>query len=187
MTGEEWTKGIEHEAQCVDDPIWAAQARQLARRQRFWASAGRVALAVILVQAVFILGNAVTKQQALISTQTRPWFTTEATWWVFSLSIMALTFLGVGIVTGLFRISPRLGVPVALAFPLSQIINDVLVHRPGSPLKAHDLNSHLVLADFNPWMTHTWFWVQAVVIGFSIWVGIRLVTRWRATRTLARA
>jgi hypothetical protein len=191
MTGEEWTQGIEHEAQSVDDPIWAAQARQLARRQRFWASAGRVALAVVLVEAILLLLNALTVQQGLSAMQSRPWFTTQVAWSAFSGLVMAIAFLCVGIIMGLCKISPRLGVPVALAFPLFQIVNGALVPRPGkpfpgSPLEAADLYPRIGWADLGPFMVNPWFWLQVAIISLSIWAGIRLVTRWRAPRTLAR-
>ncbi|ANE43406.1 hypothetical protein [Deinococcus puniceus] len=192
MNGEDWTTGIEHEAQSVNDPVWAAQARQLARRQRFWASAGRVALAVLVVEAVLLLLNALTVQQGLSAMQSRPWFTTEVAWSVFSGLVMVIAFLCVGVILGLSRVSPRLSVPLAVAFPLFQIINGALVPRPGkpfpgSPLEAADLYPRPSWTDLGPWMAHPWFWIQVVIISLSIWAGIRLVTRWRATRTLALA
>ncbi|UQN08198.1 hypothetical protein [Deinococcus sp. QL22] len=191
MKGEDWTTGIEHEAQSVDDPVWAAQARHLARRQRFWVSTGRVALAVVVLEAAVLLLNAVQVQQNLNSMLSRPWFTTEAAWWAYAVSLVGLAYLGAGMLLGLFRLSPRLAVPIALAFPLFELMTSALVPRtgkpfPGSPLETADLNPRVAWADLGPWMSTPWFWVQAVVIGLSVWAGIGLGARRYTTRTLAR-
>lgn len=185
MNNEDWTQGVENEAHHVSDPAWAAEARRVAGRRRFWTTARPLLLTVVLTEMMILFWNAVTVQQALSIMQSRPWVTSEAAWWVVGLSIGLVSTLCLGIVLGFNRVAPKLAIPVVLAFPIFQVITGLVVPPPGRPfpnstLEAEDLYPRLDWGEAASLLVSPWGWAQFFVITAGIWAGIRLGARLRA-------
>jgi hypothetical protein len=185
MNNEDWTQGVENEARSVSDPAWAAEARRVAGRRRFWTMARPLLLTLVLTELLILLWNAVTVQQTLSITQSRPWVTSEAAWWALSLSLMLVSTLCLGVVLGFNRIKPRLAIPVVIAFPIFQVITGLVVPPPGRPfpnstLEAADLYPRLDWGEAAGLLVSPWGWAQFFIITVGIWVGIRLGAHWRA-------
>lgn len=191
MKPEDWRKGMENEAASVEDREWARETRQVARRQQVWRSTGHLFLALAVAEALLLLLNAVTVQQSWSAVQSRPWFTHEAAWWAFSLTLMLTLNVGAGVLLGLCRVAPRIALPVFLTFPVLQFLTGLMVSRPGRPfpgstLESLDLYPRLNWEDALRIYTHPWGWAQFSVVLVGAWLGIRLGERLRSRRHRSR-
>lgn len=182
MRPDEWTQGLENEAASVEDGAWAREARRAARKQRLARQWRQISLTLLTVEVWLLLANALSVRQGLSVVQSRPWFDSEAQWMFLNLSLMVAATFVTGLLLGTRRVSVALALPLFLAFPLFQVINGLLVPRPGRPfpdstLEALDLYPRIGVGDLSLYFVSPWYWIQASAICLGLLLGLGLGTR----------